>query len=277
LIKRIVAWKPCASKNDTAPEISNKVMGKSQALMHLLETEYGLLGGRRILQLIVEDVEALMEEFYPSTARAASGTLVWTCTADEGKKAEPGKRTEEYKTATVQLPFVTTADLRDRTGKKTPREKRVASARERDKKRLARLAKAATEQGGLLTIAELSVILNKSYQVISRYVREREQETGEILPLKGYKMDQGSRPTHKKEIVRLYEQGMEPPDIARESRHNLKSVDRYLKDYERVKMLLKRGMEADGISSAIGRGRTVVLEYIEIARQYHPELFNKRD
>jgi hypothetical protein len=247
------------------------------ALMHLLETEYGLLGGRRILQLIVEDVEALMEEFYPSTARAASGTLVWTCTADEGKKAEPGKRTEEYKTATVQLPFVTTADLRDRTEKKTPREKRVASARERDKKRLARLAKAAAEQDGLLTIAELSVILNKSYQVISRYVREREQETGEILPLKGYKMDQGSRPTHKKEIVRLYEQGMEPPDIARETRHNLKSVDRYLKDYERVKMLLRRGMEADEISSAIGRGRTVVLEYIEIARQYHPELFNKRD
>ena len=106
------------------------------ALMHLLETEYGLLGGRRILQLIVEDVEALLEEFYPSTERAASGTLIWTCTADEGKKAEPGKRTEEYKTATVQLPFLNTVDLRDRADKKTIRKKRVASARERDKKRL---------------------------------------------------------------------------------------------------------------------------------------------
>ena len=90
-------------------------------------------------------------------------------------------------------------------------------------------------------------------------------------------MDQGSRPTHKKEIVRLFEQGLEPPDVARETQHSLKSVERYLQDYERVKLLLKRGMEADGISSAIGRGRTVVLEYIEIARQYHPELFNKRD
>lgn len=247
------------------------------ALMHLLETEYGLLGGRRILQLIVEDVQALMEEFYPSTERSASGALIWTCTADEGKKAEPGKRTEEYKTATVQLPFVTTADLRERTEKKTPREKRVASARERDKKRLARMVKAAAEQGGLLTIAELSVILNKSYQVVSRYLREREQETGEILPLKGYKMDQGSRPTHKKEIVRLYEQGMEPPDVARETRHSLKSVERYLQDYERVKLLLKRGMEVDEISSTIGRGRTVVLEYVEIARQYQPQLFDKRD
>ena len=247
------------------------------ALMHLLETEYGLLGGRRILQLIVEDVQALLEEFYPSTERSASGTLIWTCTADEGKKAKPGKRTEEYKTVTVHLPFVTTADLRERTEKKTPRAKRAASALERDKKRLARLAQAAAEQGGLLTIAELSVMLNKSYKVVSRYVREREQETGEILPLKGYKMDQGSRPTHKIEIVRLYKQGMEPPDVARETRHSLQSVDRYLQDYERVKLLLKRGMEADEISSTIGRGRTIVLEYIGIARQHHPELFDKQE
>lgn len=247
------------------------------ALMHLLKTEYGLLGGRRILQLLVEDVEALMEEFYPATQRAGSGSLIWTCTADEGKKAEPGKRTEEYKTATVQLPFVTTADLRDRTDKKTPRAKRVAAARARDKRRLARMVKAAAKQGGVLTLAELSVILNKSYQVVSTYVREWEQENDELLPLKGYKMDQGSRPTHKKEIVRLFEQGLEPPDVARETRHSLKSVERYLQDYERVKMLLKRGMEADEISSTIGRGRTVVLEYVEIARQYHPELFHTTD
>lgn len=31
-------------------------------LMHLLETEYGLLGGRRILWLLVEDVLALQVE-----------------------------------------------------------------------------------------------------------------------------------------------------------------------------------------------------------------------
>lgn len=102
---------------------------------------------------------------------------------------------------------------------------------------------------------------------------EWEEETGEMLPLKGYRMDQGSRPTHKKEIIRLYEQGMEPPDIARETRHSLKSVDRYLKDYERVKMMLKRGSGVEEISAVIGRGKSVVVEYVEIAQEYHPELF----
>ena len=75
-------------------------------MLHLLETEYGLLGGDGILRLLVEDVQQLLDEFYPPTERASSGTLVWTCTADEGRKAVPGKPTEEYKATTVQLPFV---------------------------------------------------------------------------------------------------------------------------------------------------------------------------
>lgn len=243
------------------------------AFMHHLETEWALLGGRRILQLLVDDVKMLLAEFYPETEGMGSGMLIWTCTADEGKKARPGKRTEEYKTVTVQLPLITVEDLRDRTGSKTSSGKKVEKAKERDKRRLARIAKSADEQGGLLTIAELSVILNKSYQITAKYVREWEEETGELLPLKGYRMDQGSRPTHKKEIVRLYEQGVEPPDIARETRHSLKSVDRYLQDYERVRILLKRDMSIEDISSTIGRGQRVVVEYVELARQFRPHLF----
>ena len=215
----------------------------------------------------------LQAEFYPETEGAGSGTLIWTCTADEGRKAEPGKRTEEYKTATVKLPLITAEDLRDRTEGKTPKGKAAQKAHERDKRRLVRIVKAAEEQGGLLTIAELSVILNKSYEAVRKYAREWEEETGELLPLKGYRMDQGSRPTHKVEIARLHEEGLEPPDIARASGHSVKSVERYLQDYERVRMLLKRKMAVEDISTAIGRGVRVVVEYVELARQYHPKLF----
>ena len=50
-------------------------------------------------------------------------------------------------------------------------------------------------------------------------------------------------------------------------------MERYLQDYERVRMLLKRGMSAEDISTTIGRGVGVVLEYVELAREHHPELF----
>jgi hypothetical protein len=245
------------------------------ALVHLLATEYGFMqGGRRIMQLLTEDVMTLIDEFYPDTARASSGSLVWSCTADEGQKAEPGKRTEDYKTVTVLLPLVTDDELADRTAPQPAQGDKRQRARVRDQQRAVRLVKAATEQGGLLTIAEVSVILNRGYEVTRRYIRDWQEETGELLPLKGYRMDQGSRPTHKKEIVRLSEQGMAPPDIAREAGHSLKSVERYLKDYERVKLLLKRGLDVEDIRVMIDRGRHVVLEYVEIARQYHPELFD---
>ena len=242
------------------------------ALVHLLETEYALLGGRRILQLIAADVKQLVAQFYPDTHSATSGSLVWTCTADEGKKAEPGKRTEDYQTVTVVLPLVTTEDLRERTDKRVARTRTRASADERDQRRIARLVKSAVEQGGLLTLAEVSVILNRSYEVTRQLVQAYETATGELLPLKGARMDQGSRPTHKGEIVRLSEQGLAPPAIARETQHNLKSVERYLKDYERVKLLLTHGTPLGEISALIGRGQRVVQEYAQIVRQYHPEL-----
>ena len=238
------------------------------ALMRLLQEEYRFLGGPRIQQMLVEDVQQLLEEYYPNTDQTASGTLIWTCTADEGKKAIAGKPAEEYKTATVRLPLVTKEDLAGRT-------ERREGAHEREKRLVVRLLKSAAEQGGLLTQAELSVILNRRCQQISHYIQEWQEDTGEMLPLKGYKMDQGASPSHKVQIVRLFEQGKAPPDIAHESSHSLKSVERYLKDYERVRMLLKSGNDVNAISVMINRGRKVVLEYVKIAQEFHPELFDK--
>lgn len=243
------------------------------ALMRLLLSEYGLAGGRRIALLLVEDVQQLIAEFYPDLGQSASGSLIWTCTADEGKKAEAGKPTEEYKTITLRLPLIGAEELRSWTEKRPASQDSQAKARRRERAQVARLIQSAAEQGGLLTIAELSVMVNRSYAQVARYIQEWQQETGELLPLKGYRMDQGASPTHKGEITRLYEQGLEPPDIAHETGHSLKSVERYLKDYERVKMLLRDHKNAEEISSLIGRGRTVVLQYVHIAEEFHPELF----
>lgn len=243
----------------------------ASALMRLLSEEYRFLGGPRVMQMLVEDVEVLIAEFYPSSQQSASGTLIWTCAADEGRKAEAGKPTEEYKTVTIRLPFVTKDELRSHTHKRN-------DLKQREKNQVARLVCSAAEQGGLLTQAEISVMLGHSLSKVGRMVQEWQTENGALLPLKGYRMDQGSSPTHKAEIVRLFEQGKEPPDVAYESGHSLKSVERYLKDYERVKMLVKSGNDVNAISALINRGKRVVLEYVKIVQEYHPELFpNKLD
>lgn len=242
------------------------------ALIHLLETDFRIVGSHRILKVLAEEVETLVTAFYPPTERIASGHLIWTCTGDEGQKAQPGKPTEAYKTVTVVLPLIGPEELAEHTAR-GGRGQGAARTRTRRKRQIQRLVTAAAAQGGLLTLAELSVILGVGYELIQACVREVEAETGTPLPLKGYKMDQGSRPTHKGDIIRLSEQGLAPPDVARESQHNLKSVERYLKDYERVRLLLKQNLCAAEISAIIGRGTSVVAEYIAQARIYHPELF----
>ena len=242
------------------------------AFMYLLETEYNLLFSRRILNILAEDVAELVAKFYPKTERVSSGQLIWTCTGDDGQKAQPGKPAESYPTTTVVLPLIEPEDIQEQLepwGKGKGKSRQQA----RHKRQIERMVQSAFEQGGLLTQAELSMILGLSSAAVRTYVRERETETGQPLPLKGYKMDQGSRPTHKGDIIRLYEQGLEPPDIARQTHHSLKSVERYLKDYERVRMLLKQNLSAEEISAIIDRGQSVIKEYIAQAQLFHPELF----
>jgi hypothetical protein len=242
------------------------------ALIYLLETEYRIVGSHRLLKILAEDVEALVEQFYPPSERAESGQLIWSCTGDDGQKAQPGKRTEAYKTVTVRLPLIEPEEISERL-EPGGRGQGATRPHERHKRQIKRMVLAAAAQGGLLTLAELSLILGLGYEGVSRYVRQIETETGHPLPLKGYKMDQGSRPSHKGEIIRRFEQGLAPPDIARETAHNLKSVERYLQDYERVRLLLKQKLNVTEISAIIGRGQSVVQEYVTQAQTYPPELF----
>ncbi len=137
---------------------------------------------------------------------------------------------------------------------------------------MARLVKSAAEQGGLLTGAEVSVLMNRSLGKVHQYIRDWESETGEALPMKGYVLDMGSSPTHKGIICRKFEEGMSPPDIARATGHTLQAVDNYLGTYERVKVLLLRGFDVPTISQVTGKALRTIMQYLVIAECYQPDL-----
>jgi len=245
------------------------------AIAHLLETDFKLVGSHRVIRLIAEAIVDLQREFYPEQDRAEPGTIVWATTKrGEGAKVGYGKRAEAYGTQIVHLPLVTKAEIeaRMRTGRQG--DGRINRRREarRDIETLVRLVRSAAAQGGLLTGAELSVLMNRSLGRIHEYVRTYEQETGEALPLKGYVLDMGSSPTHKGIICRRFEEGMSPPDIARATGHSLAAVDNYLKAYDQIKVLLRRGLDAATLCQATGKAQRTVAQYLVIADCYHPEL-----
>lgn len=77
-----------------------------QAIMYLLENEYKVLGSRKVLEMLSDDIEQLHKEYYPSKNQVGFGEVVYTATKDDGQRQSYGKKAEDYATITVVLPLL---------------------------------------------------------------------------------------------------------------------------------------------------------------------------
>lgn len=243
-----------------------------QAIINLLENEYKIIGSRKILQILADDIENMHREYYPKQEHVGFGEIIFTTTKDDGQRQSYGKKTEDYATTTVVLPLITKEDVERRIYyKKGDRNSNYRHREARDIETMVRLLKSAKSQGGLLSGAELSVLMNRSLSTIRKYLDAYREKTGEILPLKGYVLDQGSLPTHKGIIISLYEQGISPADIALNTSHSQNAVDRYIKYYEQAKKLIRKGLDETAIKEITGRSMKIVREYIKLYKDLNPE------
>jgi len=242
------------------------------AIINLLENEYKILGSRKIIEMLADDLENLHREYYPGKDQLGFGEIVFTTTKDDGQRQSYGKKTEDYGTVTVALPLITKEDVERRIYyKKGDRNSNYKHREARDIETMVRLLKSAKQQGGLLSGAELSVIMNRSLSTLTKYLSAYTEKTGEILPLKGYVLDQGSLPTHKGIIISLYEQGKSPADIVLNTGHSQDAVDRYIKQYDQIKKLIRKRMDETAIKEITGRSMKVVREYIKLYKDLNPE------
>ena len=245
-----------------------------QALIGMLEKDYGLLGSRRVLELLATDVEALAKQFYPQPEYLANGWLVFTGTLATDTKVHPGYRAGEHELVTISWPLITSEDIETLSNLPTGEAGRKAK-RKLYKQRLLRLVEHGlnhSEGPVLLTLADLSLMTGLSTVKVSKYLSELREETGKPLPTKGYHFDQGMRPTHKREVIALYEAGVDEADIARRTGHSQSSVGHYIRDYERVKLLLSRGTPVEQIPTLTMMQPNVVRAYVELVNEYHPDL-----
>jgi hypothetical protein len=243
------------------------------AIIKLCEEHYKILGSRKVLSMLADDIVELHKEFYPEAEQRGMGWIVWRTTQADGKKPGYGTRTEDYKIKTVVLPLVTEEDVEARmVGKQGKANGNYIKRQERDMRVMVRLIKSAYEQGGILSGAEVSVLLNRSLTTVSRYLKEYHKNHKEMLPTKGNILDQGRSPSHKGIIIDLYEQGYPEVDIARLTTHNIESVGRYIKTYKDVLFMMEKGFNVMEMVRVTGRGRSTILQYRKLAYLYHPEL-----
>lgn len=247
-----------------------------QAVVHLLETEYSLVANGRIADLLAEDIHAMAETFYPAAERLSPGWMIFTGIKAEGGKAYPGQPTSAHKLVTISWPVSVAEDTKERAA--VPQGKAGKEARQKLlRKRLARLVEHGWQHPRgpvLLTLADLSLMIGLGTVEISQLLAEARQKTGKPLATMGYYFDQGMKPTHKAEIVQLYEEGLDEAEVAYRSQHAQSSVGRYLRDYERVKLSLRRDIPVEQIPNLTDMQPGVVRAYVNLVSKYHPDLLS---
>ncbi len=243
-----------------------------QALVHEMETNYGFLNSRRVLSMLAEDVQRLIEQFFPANDHLRPGWMVFTGTKATGSKAFPGQQATDLELVTIAWPVLIQEDMDWMATQPDTKPKRWQLLQ----RRVVRIIEHGWQHPDgpvLLTQADLSLMLGLTIVEISQLLQDARQNTGKQLLTKGYFFDQGLRPTHKAQIVTLYEQGMDEATIARTTQHSPTSVGHYLRDYARVKELAKRHFPSPQIQHLLGMRPSVVDAYLALLRSLRPEFF----
>jgi hypothetical protein len=252
-----------APKDYTATRIKKRSL--PDLLVHKFLTEYGYDHGPVIARAIVDDILTTVEECYAE--RVPPKTVVWLAVRVEKRGRRKGISVTDL--VPVQLKMYTDSEVVLLTDPAL-RKKRQAR-RAFNRARFARWCFEAYEQGGVLTQLDLSLLSGLSEHYVSKVLREYEERTGEIVPTRGTVHDLGPSVTHKGEVVRRWLRHQSPVQIARETRHSQASVDRYIADYQRVRLLAQK-IPIDELPALTGLSAGVVQQYAELINQYEPGL-----
>jgi hypothetical protein len=242
-----------------------------QALIHCLESDYALMGSRKILELMTSDIQQLVDQFYPPSGHLSNGWMFYTGTKATSQKPYPGMRAGEFELVTIPWPILILDDmvaLNQLSEAKADRQPWWI-------KRLVRIIEHGLnhEKGPvLLTLADLGLMVGLTARDVSALLKIARQQTGKPLTTKGQYFDIGMKPTHKCEIIELYEQGCDEVAIARKSGHDQTSVGRYIRDYERVKEAVQNSMPFQSIPRLLDLLPSVVEDYTEMVYKYYPDI-----
>lgn len=236
-----------------------------QLLVHKFLTKYGYANGPIVAQAIVDDILATVEQCYPE--RLLPKTVVWLAVRREWKGQRKGIELTDL--VPVRLPIATDEEIQ--LLMKPELRKKLKARRAFNRTRFARWCFEAYEQGGVLTLLDLSILSGMSENYVGELLREYEAENERVVPTRGTVHDLGPSVTHKAEVVRRWLRHESPAQIARVLNHSQEAVDRYIADFQKVRSLVQRIplLEIPGIT---GLSDAVVKQYIALIRQYDSAL-----
>jgi hypothetical protein len=233
-----------------------------QVLLHRFINHYGYDKGEVTARAIVSDLLQLIERHFliarphEDAVLLKYGQMAWPAVPIE-ERPKRGQRIQNIPMKLVVLTFLADEDIAMIADGFQSRELRI--------RRMVRWADEAFDQGALLSQLDLAILLNVCDAVVSRYVNDYQRLTGRLLPTRGNIHDLSGHITHKREIVTLYLQGNDTPRIARKTNHSKEAVDRYIRDFETVRLLANKvSTDPDRIGQLARLSPRVVRQYLDL-------------
>jgi len=211
-----------------------------------------------VADLLADTLLGLVEEYAPEEKRLRPMQLLWT-SVDRYDPPGHGKTIAQTAQKTITLDLWTAEEI-DKLSNGVP-------PLDLFPQRVARVAKQALAQDGLLNQTDLALIFNKSNYSIRKAIDKWKKETGEILPLRGTMHDLGKTFSHKRQIIELHLKGYRCSKIARMTQHDPENVDRYIRDFERVLEFAQESVPVQKICFFTGMSHSLVEEYLAIIKE----------
>lgn len=220
------------------------------------ELEFPRLFGPFMREQIADRLVQLIEEQLPPRDYVRPGQCVWNAVALETRPDSPKLRL---------VPVVLTLVDSEQT------EQLAAGARLQDimADSIARMMEEAFEQGGLLSVRDLALLLCHHSSSISAARTRWERQHQQTLPHPGSLQDFGSCLTHKLAIItKVVYQKKSTRQVAKETKHSQRAVDRYLKDFYRVRTCYYSNPEREFIRRATGLSPYLIDQYLDIINKH---------
>jgi hypothetical protein len=232
------------------------------ALTHFLDTQAGIPPA--IQEALLFELISLRARYHPFASTLATGQMPLAAMhADAGRSLWKSTRDQPLAPILITLLHGTEA----RTLRSRPPQTGDAFI-DLHARRMARVLSEAYVQDGLLSYAELQWIFLTSHATVGRALDAYQRHHHVILPCPGTVLDMGRMLTHKDLIIRLHLQGHTTLEIARQTHHNPKSVDAYLKTFDAVLILDLYRVPPALAATILGHGASLIDEYHQIMRSY---------
>lgn len=229
------------------------------SIINLIDRDYSMISGDKVREMFARDIVNLVREEFREIDSIEVGQMLWMGVHKDDRPSY-GKNARKTHMVPITLTLISNEDLEMRMDGYSSREIR--------EKKSIRLFEEAFKQDALLSNADVAWLMGVSPTTISKHVREFMERENVIVPTRGTIHDLGMATTHKKVIVCLYLAGHLTPAIKKITNHSEEAIDRYIRDFEKVRLL--RGKDVDYIHKATGMGKWLVKKYLEILNEFDP-------